>query len=143
MPTPEPTWNMASMRGVLVAGLCIVGFFVGCLTLMDGGCGTNDGGGSTARATLDDGYSGTDDEKVIVYSMAQQFVKERLKAPRTAKFPWAADDYQVTNNGNRYIVVSWVDAQNTFGTLIRTHYVVDMTYLGNDRWRLEDLTTAP
>ncbi len=32
-----------------------------------------------------------------------------------------------------------VDAQNSFGAVIRSKYIVTMTYLGSDRWTLKDL----
>ena len=54
---------------------------------------------------------------------SKEFVKKQLKAPATAKFPWGVSDQAVTYLGdNRYHVKSYVDAQNTFGALIRTHY---------------------
>lgn len=79
-------------------------------------------------------------DKIATYTMAQQFVKDRLRAPRTAKFPWGSGDHHVEHLGNaRFRVVSHVDAQNAFGALIRNNYVAVLQYVGNDRWRLEDL----
>jgi len=75
-------------------------------------------------------------DKVSAYTMAQQFVKDRLKSPRSAKFPWSSDEYRVAHTGRgKYQVVSYVDAQNAFGAMIRSTYVVEMQYLGNERWR--------
>lgn len=52
-------------------------------------------------------------------------VKERLKAPRTAKFKGMFDDpvRDVTDLGSgRFRVKSWVDSQNSFGAMIRNQF---------------------
>jgi hypothetical protein len=39
------------------------------------------------------------------------------------------------------MVGSYVDAENSFGAMIRTHFVCELTYIGDGNYRLEDLTT--
>ncbi len=76
----------------------------------------------------------------------QGFVKEHLKAPATAKFQGIFDidlSRDVSRNGDKFIVSSYVDSQNSFGAMIRTHYVCTVRYLGNDLWSLDDLITEP
>lgn len=72
---------------------------------------------------------------------ARDFVKARLKAPRTAKWPGLfATDEKVTHLGDgTYAILSYVDAENTFGAMVRTHYVCKVRYVGEGEWRLEEL----
>lgn len=58
------------------------------------------------------------------FSHAKDAVKSQLKAPSTAKF---ADGYDKKsknkiNDDESVIIQSYVDAQNSFGAMIRTHY---------------------
>lgn len=70
---------------------------------------------------------------------AQRFVKNKLKAPSTAKFP-ATQLAQVsrTNQGT-YIVTSYVDSQNGFGAMIRTDYVAEIKYLPSEQVQLVNI----
>lgn len=91
--------------------------------------------------------------KSSVYVAAQEFVKERLRAPSTAKFPEGSYEYveelgqihvlrQHEKSGHscfRYRVKSYVDAQNAFGAQIRTHFVCEITYLGDKKWQLDSI----
>lgn len=79
-------------------------------------------------------------DPISAFVMSQSFVKDRLKAPATAEFPWY-DESMVTPLGKeKYIVRSYVDAQNAFGALIRNNYTCRLAYQGNDKWLLEDIT---
>jgi len=70
---------------------------------------------------------------------AHLYVKQLLKAPSTAKFP-PCDFGKVSRLGDKqYRYQSYVDAQNSFGAMVRTYYVVEMEYLGNDEWKLKDI----
>ena len=72
--------------------------------------------------------------------MVEQFVKDKLKAPATAKFPSWGDRADVTDIGNfRYRVSGYVDSQNGFGAMIRTHYVAVVRDKGGRNWSLESL----
>ena len=61
--------------------------------------------------------------------MCQQFIEKQLKAPSTAKFPssreWKIDHVAGTAD---YHASSYVDAQNSFGAMIRSNITCDMTY---------------
>lgn len=55
---------------------------------------------------------------------AKAAVKEQLKAPSTAKFADGYDKeskYKI-NEDESVVIQSYVDAQNSFGAMIRTHY---------------------
>lgn len=67
---------------------------------------------------------------ITAYVMAQEYVKERLKAPATAKFPHINDrGVQAKYLGNcTHSIVGYVDAQNGFGATLRTHYAVQVMH---------------
>lgn len=58
-------------------------------------------------------------------SYAQIIVKDNLKAPSTAKFCNTATEMKATNlGGAKWKVTGWVDAQNSFGAMIRSDFEV-------------------
>lgn len=81
------------------------------------------------------------DARLIAGILCVQRVKAGLRAPRTAKFPWS---HEVTFKGRTATLVSYVDAENAFGAMIRTHYVCTVDYIGGDpsetsNWQLTDV----
>lgn len=71
--------------------------------------------------------------------MSEGFIKDRLLAPASARFP-RASAASVTKTGDcSYSVISYVDAQNGFGALIRQVYSITMTYVGNNTWRASNI----
>ena len=82
--------------------------------------------------------SSTDDYKSDAYAVAQHYVEEKLKAPKTADFPWYDESY-VTVSGNQYTVSAYVDAENSFGANVRTYFTVTMTRNG-DNWEHINVT---
>jgi hypothetical protein len=90
------------------------------------------------------GYTPTEkDARIIAATLCEMRVKDGLRAPRTAKFPWAKE---VSFNGKTATLVSYVDAENGFGAMIRTHYVCTIEYVGGkpmdtSSWRLTDVAT--
>lgn len=65
---------------------------------------------------------------IFAHTMATHYVEQRLKSPSTAKFPWYADS-QVSYIGNcEFVVKSYVDAQNSFGAMLRSDYYVRLKY---------------
>lgn len=112
----------------------------GCLTLVILGIigsliGGDGDGSSTPRQT---GPSAS-----MAYVMCQSFVKDRLKAPSSAKFPGMFEetysDATTKLSETQFRVRSWVDAQNSFGAMIRNNYTCTVSYTGNDNWRLDGL----
>ena len=78
-------------------------------------------------------------DAVSAWTMSQKFVEDRLKAPRTAKWPWGYTDYVTHLGDGRYRIKAYVDSQNAFGALIRTHFTAEVHWTGGDNWRLESL----
>ena len=81
-------------------------------------------------------------DKLDAWIMAQEFVTKSLKAPSTADygdgFLKREQDPEkcVTDLGSgRYAVHGWVDAQNSFGAKIRTHFALTIQCGGNGTWR--------
>lgn len=83
------------------------------------------------------------ESKSMAYIMMKDFVKKRLKSPKTADFPgvWDGRGDHVTYLGNqRYKIVSYVDAQNSFGALIRNDFVGIVEQTSEDRWSLNEFS---
>ena len=76
---------------------------------------------------------------IAVCTEAQIFIKNNLKAPSTAKFPYCSDMEIEPLGYKKYRATGYVDAQNSFGAMVRTYYVVEMKYMGNDHWELLSL----
>lgn len=74
--------------------------------------------------------------------MSQEFVKQTLKAPRTAVFPmWTETNCRVSQRGRVWVVKSYVDSQNSFSAMLRSDYTAEMIYYpATDTWTLVDLT---
>lgn len=78
------------------------------------------------------------DDIIAAYTMAQEFVKDRLKSPGSAEFPWHANSYVTALGNNRFRVKAYVDSQNVFGALIRTNFDLTLRREG-ERWMLESI----
>jgi hypothetical protein len=76
-------------------------------------------------------------DKYGAIAICKKFVAARLIAPREAKWPGLFEKEEVTQAGpDTWRVVSWVDAANRMGTLIRMPYTCEVRYIGSDKWRL-------
>lgn len=67
----------------------------------------------------------SEDDKMLAYTYAQNYVKDQLKSPSSAKFPTYEDSF-VTMTGDTVRVSAYVDADNSFGANIRTNFTVKM-----------------
>lgn len=78
----------------------------------------------------------SDDDKGMLVADAQAVVKENLKSPSSAKFPWSFDDYVFSSGGSssthpgytRYTIKSYVDADNAYGANLRENFSVTIDY---------------
>lgn len=65
------------------------------------------------------------------WTCAKKIVKDSLKSPSTAKF-CSFPESEVKHLGNgEYMVTGWVEAQNSFGALLRQSFVVTYTATEN------------
>ena len=74
------------------------------------------------------------------FPYAKQFVRQKIKSPSTADFPWTPDEGSHQVNANTFIVMSYVDSENGFGALKRTHYICQITFSGDDNATCDYLT---
>lgn len=69
---------------------------------------------------------------------AEEAVRGSLKSPATADFNGA--DRRVTHEGCAYTVRGTVDAQNSFGALLRSSYRVKLLRMENNEWLITAVT---
>lgn len=116
---------------ILLAAL-LVGLWVGAWKWIGG-----DGGASTSATAP----RKTDQcSEAYASVMAKEYVKQRLKAPSTAKFPWGMDGVTRTSAGPcTFRVVSYVDSQNSFGGMLRSNYAMNLSYdAATENWQVSD-----
>ncbi len=72
------------------------------------------------------------------WTYMKEFVRQRLKSPSTAEFPFGGHRDVTALGDSRYLVESYVDSQNSFGATLRTRFrgVIKKTQSG---WELESL----
>lgn len=67
------------------------------------------------------------DESSMAFIQCKEFVKERLKAPSSADFPFL--DYQASIlTDNHYFITSYVEAQNAFGVKLKNNYTCSVKW---------------
>lgn len=66
----------------------------------------------------------------------REFMKERLKAPATAKFPYYKDFVSRPNGPDEFEISSYVDAQNAYGAMIRISFDCTVRKDAAGTWRL-------
>lgn len=78
------------------------------------------------------------DNSEDAFYMAQQFVKEKLKSPSTAEFPYYYNhkDHIHYNGNQSYSIKSFVDSQNSFGAIVRSNFIADIKQTSKDKWQL-------
>lgn len=73
----------------------------------------------------------SEDNKGFAWTAAKKVVKENLKAPSTADFPFSYARENITEIGtNTFVVKSYVDSENGFGAKIRSNFTI--TIIKND-----------
>jgi hypothetical protein len=83
--------------------------------------------------------SGPEHDEISAQVMMEQFVSEKLKSPASAEFE-SGFSSKILKVGNKsYEVNSYVDSQNGFGAMIRTEFYCKVTYVGNEKWQLDEL----
>jgi len=81
-------------------------------------------------------------DKVEALTAAQLEVRENLKTPSTAEFPWVkAEDVVEQIDDNTFFVKGYVDSENSFGAMIRTYFTctVDFSLENPDEYIVRDL----
>jgi hypothetical protein len=120
-----PTKSHQAAMGCMVITLALV-----AITLVSSFC--------SSSSTLT--QPAADHDAFTAYYMCKQFVTDKLKAPKTAEFASYAERDVTSIGPAKYAVVSYVDAQNGFGALIRNSYRCEVEWTGGKQWRLTDLS---
>lgn len=96
--------------------------------------------GSCARScSSEDEEKADEPDAISAYYMSHQFMEKQLKAPSTAKYPRYDENFVKDLGDGRYTVDAYVDAENSFGAMIRTNYTCTLKYAGDDKWTLEEI----
>jgi len=79
-------------------------------------------------------------DETDAFIWCKDHVRDRLKSPATAKFPFVEFSHRDLGN-NTWRIISYVDSQNSFGALVRTNWACEIQY-SNGAWQLQDLTLS-
>lgn len=77
---------------------------------------------------------GTHDTEAFI--CAKNYIKKNLKAPSTAKFPFFPPGVEHLQN-ETYAVRIYVDAQNSFGAMIRTDFICEVNVLDASNFKCD------
>lgn len=71
-------------------------------------------------------------EQQLAHNFVKQHVREQLRSPKKADFPFQPSEKVLKNLGTKCVVTlrSWVDAPNAFGTEVRQTYVAEVEIKG-------------
>lgn len=98
--------------------------------------------GSSDDRTPEEKAAANCEDTTMAFVMSQEFLKERLKSPASAEFPYTSSQgVKIDYLGDcRHRVLAYVDAQNTFGAMLRMKYSAELQYQkDSDLWRLLDI----
>lgn len=75
----------------------------------------------------------TDEEKSYCWYLATNAVKAQLKSPSSAKLPFAynSDGVSIFQTGSTIFVVGWVEAENSYGAMLRNDFAVTIEKSGS------------
>ena len=77
----------------------------------------------------------------LAHAVCAQWVRDSLKAPATADFPEYTDQgVTIAEDGSTYTVLSFVDAENGFGAMIRTSFICVTERRANGNFTLLNLS---
>lgn len=79
-----------------------------------------------------------ENNKTDAWVLAKYSVEQKLKSPSSAKFP-SKSKATILENEDGCTVVSYVDAENSFGAKVRSKFVVDLTKKPNGEYILESV----
>lgn len=70
------------------------------------------------------------------FVVSQDFIRKHLKAPSTSQFAAQRESEVVSTDDTTFTVTSYVDAQNSFGAMIRSRYICEMRRIGENNWEM-------
>ncbi len=93
----------------------------------------------TKKSTSNSTSQTVGNDQAGAWASTKFFIKNELKSPKSADFPWYSDQTVQHLGNGLYRVRSYVDAQNSFGALIRTHFEVKIQKHASGKWTVEYL----
>ena len=81
------------------------------------------------------------DESDVWYE-AKEIVKNRLKAPSTASF-CSKSSATITKSGKTWVIEGYVDAENSFGAMIRNDFRVVLVFQDDTHYTISKCTITP
>jgi len=129
-PIPQKKNSHTTLYVILISALVII-FCGGIAYLVDKSGGSNNNAASPYNAKYE----------------CEVFVKDRLKAPSTAKFS-NEQAYTLQTQTDAFQVTGDVDAQNGFGAMLRNSFTCDVRRVsvdssGGEEWNLINLDMSP
>ena len=123
----EQNYNQENEKGYSVAGKIVISVLVFALffvIIMNVTNITSQGSKSSVPkySTSSSGGIYRNLSKTDAWSIAIDYVKEQLKAPLSAKYSSHMDDYTFKNDGDTWTISGYIDAQNSFGVYLRSHF---------------------
>lgn len=94
------------------------------------------GSSSSGSSSSEKWVKETNDEYLATcWVLAKSSVKNRLKSPSSAKFPFSygSDGVSIQSSGNKYKVTAYVEADNSFGAKLKKDFVVYLTRSGTGK----------
>jgi len=108
---PDPIQQKNTLIGIgMIVLLCII-----CLCIY----------------SLSNGNGGEKDHKTMAFVLCTVYVENRLKSPSTADFPSSSSSDIRDLGNNVFEIRSYVDAQNSFGAMIRNNFYCKIQYTGS------------
>lgn len=109
---------------VVLTGIILLAFWIGYKASSISGSDST----PVLSATTEQTFKPTDrDAKVMAAVFCEPRMEKSLKAPSTANFGWSKN---VIFDGRTATLTSYVDAENSYGAKIRTHFQCVIEYQG-------------
>lgn len=71
------------------------------------------------------GTKNTNNDETLSCTYSQEVIKNNLKSPSTAKFPYC-NKYDISKTEKWYLVKWYVDSENSFWAMIRSYFTCDV-----------------
>ena len=85
-------------------------------------------------------FGGNTSNNSEVWVLAKHEVETNLKSPNSAKFPsMRSDEVKIAEIDGKYIVKSYVDAENSFGTSVRSKFTVTINKNSGGEYFVESI----
>lgn len=97
---------------------------------------TKSSGSSFGSSSSEKWEKETNDKYLVTcWVLAKDAVKNKLKSPSSAKFPFSygSNGVSIQSSGNNYKVTAYVEAENSFGVKLKTNFVVYLTRSGTGK----------